>query len=139
MGQFLKRLKYLVTKGLLLPKEPYKMVLVVRTDISMSTGKIAGQCAHAAVECYDSCKNNKVNQEYLDAWFMLGQPKIVLRVTSEDRLKSLAVKASNCGLVTAIIKDAGRTQLEPGTISVLGIGPGPNSIVDSVTSHLKLL
>ncbi|XP_057324295.1 peptidyl-tRNA hydrolase 2, mitochondrial-like [Microplitis mediator] len=137
MGKLLRRLKYLITKGL--PKEPYKMVLVVRTDLSMSTGKIAGQCAHAAVECYDLCKNDKINGEYLESWLMVGQPKIVLKTSSEERLKSLASNANNHGLVTAIIKDAGRTQLEPGTISVLGIGPGPNSIVDKVTSHLKLL
>ena len=42
------------------------------------------------------------------------------------------------GLVTTIIHDAGHTQVDPGTATVLGIGPGPASVIDSVTGHLRL-
>ena len=31
---------------------PYKMVLLVRTDLGMAKGKVAAQCAHAALACY---------------------------------------------------------------------------------------
>lgn len=137
MGPLIGRLTYFITKGL--PKEPYKMVLVVRTDIIMGKGKTAAQCAHAAVECFSQCLANKVDKELLDAWLMLGQPKIVLKVSTEEQLKQLASDAKRTGLVTAIIKDAGKTQLDAGTISVLGIGPGPNSLVDKITASLKLL
>uniref|UniRef100_A0A6V7JUE1 peptidyl-tRNA hydrolase n=1 Tax=Bracon brevicornis TaxID=1563983 RepID=A0A6V7JUE1_9HYME len=136
MSHILRRLKYLVTKGV--PKEPCKMVLVVRSDIVMGRGKTASQCAHAAVECVNRCSGG-VNKEILDAWMVLGQPKIVLKVSGEKNLKELAKDAKNRGLIAVVIRDAGKTQLEPGTASVLGIGPGPNSVVDSVTSHLKLL
>jgi hypothetical protein len=30
-------------------QEPYKLVLAVRTDLRMSTGKVAAQCVHAAL------------------------------------------------------------------------------------------
>ena len=33
----------------------------------------------------------------------------------------------------------GRTQVDPGTITVIGIGPGPTEMVDSITGHLNLL
>ncbi|KAK0168453.1 hypothetical protein PV327_002251 [Microctonus hyperodae] len=131
------RLKYVITKGL--PKEPYKMILVVRTDIIMGRGKTAAQCAHAAIECFDQCQKSKVNKEFLTAWLMLGQPKIVVKISSEEQLKTLAKNAENEGLVTSIIRDAGKTQLNPGTITVLGVGPGPNSLINKVTSNLKLL
>jgi hypothetical protein len=29
--------------------EPLKMVMIVRTDLKMSSGKVAAQCVHAAV------------------------------------------------------------------------------------------
>ncbi|XP_011299881.1 peptidyl-tRNA hydrolase 2, mitochondrial-like [Fopius arisanus] len=137
MSYIIRRLKYLITNGF--PKEHCKMVLVVRSDIAMGRGKTASQCAHAAVECVQRCSSRKNNKEILDTWFFLGQPKIILKITSEEKLKNLADQVKTRGITAVIIRDAGKTQLEPGTISVLGIGPGPNSIVEDLTAHLKLL
>lgn len=36
----------------------------------------------------------------------------------------LAEKAIAAGLVTCLISDAGRTQIAPGSKTVLGVGPG---------------
>ncbi|XP_015122228.1 peptidyl-tRNA hydrolase 2, mitochondrial-like [Diachasma alloeum] len=137
MSHIISRLKYLVTNGF--PEESCKMVLVVRSDIAMGRGKTASQCAHAAVECVQRCSSGKMNKKILDTWFFLGQPKIVLKISSEEKLNDLAKEVKTRGLTAVVIKDAGKTQLEPGTTSVLGIGPGPNSIVDELTAHLKLL
>lgn len=115
------------------------MVLVVRSDLAMGRGKTASQCAHAAVECVQRSSSGKTNKEILDTWFFLGQPKIVLRISGQEKLKDLADEVKTRGITAVIIRDAGKTQLEPGTISVLGIGPGPNSIIDNLTAHLKLL
>ncbi|XP_033212726.1 peptidyl-tRNA hydrolase 2, mitochondrial [Belonocnema kinseyi] len=116
-----------------------KMVIVVRTDIPMGKGKIGAQCAHAALECYRKSTSIGSNRRVFNSWLLFGQPKVVLRISSEKELLSLAQKSRDSGLITAVIRDAGRTQLEPGTISVLGIGPAPTNIVDQVTSSLKLL
>lgn len=43
------------------------------------------------------------------------------------------------GLVAEVIQDAGRTQIEAGSLTVLGIGPAPASVINQVTGHLKLL
>ena len=36
----------------------YKMVIVTRTDLKLSPGKLAAQVAHAAVNCAFSTKKN---------------------------------------------------------------------------------
>lgn len=116
-----------------------KMVLVVRTDIPMGTGKIAAQCAHAAVQCCQEVNSTKAHKQAFYSWLSLGQPKIVVKIPSEKLLLNLADEAAKAGLPFAVIRDAGRTQLEPGTISVLGIGPAPKDSVNKITSSLKLL
>ncbi|XP_054006247.1 peptidyl-tRNA hydrolase 2, mitochondrial [Hylaeus anthracinus] len=116
-----------------------KMIIVVRSDIAMGKGKTAAQCAHAAVECYRIALNNVKHKQVLESWLLSGQPKIVVGVPNEERLLSIARSAHKVGLICAIIKDAGRTQLQPGTISVLGIGPGPKEVIDNITSKLKLV
>lgn len=121
------------------PKGFQKMVLVVRTDVNMSVGKIASQCAHAALEGYLKSSKGFVKGIGARTWLVLGQPKIVLRIENEKELLCLADQAKKIGLNTCLIRDAGKTQVKPGTITVLGIGPGSSEKVDSVTSHLRLL
>nr|XP_031839459.1 peptidyl-tRNA hydrolase 2, mitochondrial [Nomia melanderi] len=115
------------------------MVIIVRSDLSMGTGKTAAQCAHAAVECYRQAVDNSKYQELYEPWLLQGQPKIVVTIRNEQKLLTLAEDARKVGLITAVIKDAGKTVLKPGTISVLGIGPGPKEVVDNLTGNLKLL
>ncbi|XP_025994457.1 peptidyl-tRNA hydrolase 2, mitochondrial isoform X1 [Solenopsis invicta] len=119
--------------------ENCKMVIVVRSDLPMGKGKTAAQCAHAALECCRQTFNNEKKRLMFETWLRNGQPKIVVKIPSEEELLSLADKAQCAGLITAIIKDAGLTQLKPGTITVIGIGPGSNEIIDNLTSRLRLL
>ncbi|MEM0174022.1 MAG: peptidyl-tRNA hydrolase Pth2 [Sulfolobaceae archaeon] len=118
-----------------------KMVIVVRQDIEMGKGKIAAQVAHAAVNLILEIMegNEKEWKKWLDEWLKEGQPKIVLKVSSLDELLRRYEKAKEKGLPTVIIEDAGKTQLEPGTITCIGIGPAPNEEVDKITGDLKLL
>ncbi|KAL2743374.1 hypothetical protein V1477_008863 [Vespula maculifrons] len=112
---------------------------VKRTDIVMGKGKIAAQCAHAALECYRKATANPKKHYMFKDWLYNGQPKIVLKVSNEVELLDIAHKAQQVGITTAIIRDAGRTQLQSGTVTVIGIGPGPNVEINKITSHLKLL
>ena len=52
--------------------------------------------------------------------------------------RELQSKAISLGLATHAVADAGRTQVESGSVTVLGIF-GPDFIVNEVTGHLKLL
>lgn len=115
---------------------PAKMVLVVRTDLGMQKGKVAAQCAHAAVMCYKKALAEQ--PKVLSSWETLGQTKVCLRVGGEDELLHLAGLAREAGLVTAVVRDAGRTQVEVGAFTVLGIGPAPVSQVEVITGHLRL-
>lgn len=119
--------------------ENCKMVIVVRSDLPMGRGKTAAQCAHAALECCLQTFNNKKKQLMFESWLRSGQPKIVVKIPNEKELLILADKAQRAGLITAIIKDAGVTQIKPGTITVVGIGPGSTEVIDSITSRLRLL
>ncbi|XP_035894100.1 probable peptidyl-tRNA hydrolase 2 [Anopheles stephensi] len=117
-----------------------KMVLVVRSDLGLKKGKIASQCAHAAVLCCMRAQaGGGPGRTKLDAWLMQGQPKIVLRVDSLQEMHSLMERAETIGVVAEIVRDAGRTQVASGTETVLGLGPDSREAIDSLVGNLKLL
>ena len=116
-----------------------KMVLVVRTDLKMGKGKAAAQCAHAAVDLYKRALHR--TPKLVQQWEMFGQAKVALKAPEENAqevLMTLKKQAEEAGLSAVIIQDAGRTQIEAGSATVLGIGPAPADIIDKITGHLKL-
>ena len=118
-------------------KDDYKMVIVIRDDLKLSPGKLAVQVAHAAVECSFISKRKK--PKWFRKWKEQGAKKVVVRVSSLEDLYKLKDKAEELDLVAKIIEDAGLTEVPPGTETVLGIGPGPSSIIDKITGNLPLL
>ncbi|KAH6640708.1 peptidyl-tRNA hydrolase PTH2-domain-containing protein [Chaetomium tenue] len=126
-------------------QEECKMVLVVRTDLGMTKGKIAAQCSHATLACYKALTRaaqqapSSAEGRILRAWEGAGQAKIAVQVKSEDELLELMGKARGLGVTARVIADQGRTQIAAGSRTVLGVGPAPKSLVDMVTGHLKLL
>jgi len=127
------------------PNEECKLVLVVRTDLGMTKGKIAAQCSHATLACYKTLvsaqtKNSQsAEAKLLQRWERLGQAKIAVQVKSEEEMLELMGKARSLGITAEVIQDAGRTQIDPGSLTVLGVGPAPKSQIDLVTGGLKLL
>lgn len=115
----------------------YKQVIVVRTDIRIGKGKLAVQVAHAAVSASEKARINR--PEWYSEWLKTGQKKAVVKASSLEELLKLKDKSEFLGLPSTLIEDAGLTQLEPGTITALGIGPAPSHIIDTITGKLKLL
>jgi len=115
----------------------YKMVLVARTDLKLSPGKLAVQVAHAAVSCALLTKKKK--PIWFSKWQREGEKKAVVKVASEDDFYPLREHAERLGIIADIIADAGLTEIPPGTKTVLGIGPAPTNIIDQVTGDLPLL
>jgi len=103
----------------------------------MGKGKIAVQVAHAAVTVSEQTRIRR--PEWWRAWFDEGQCKVVVKITSESELDKLRREAEAVGLAAAIIHDSGLTQVEPGTATCIGIGPGPGELVDKITGELPLL
>lgn len=117
--------------------DPLKMVLVVRGDLKMGKGKTAAQCAHASILCYEKCLHK--NPKLLQIWTDTGQPKVVLKAESLSEMESIYRKANDANIVAALVRDAGRTQLPAGSVTVLGIGPDTIENIDQLAKHLKLL
>jgi PTH2 family peptidyl-tRNA hydrolase len=102
-------------------------------------GKMAAQCSHATLACYKYFLSHAPTSPILKRWESLGQAKVALAVPSEEQMDELQAKAMSMGLCAQVIHDAGRTQIASGSATVLGLGPGPKSVIDGVTGHLKLL
>lgn len=125
--------------------ERFKMVLVVREDLGMSAGKIAAQCVHAALGAYQdlSTTSTDVQQQQglllLSAWRSQGEPVITLRAPDLSSLQILQAAASEQGLPTHLVRDAGRTEVTAGSITVLAIGPAPAALIDAHTGSFRLL
>lgn len=115
----------------------YKQVIAVRTDLGMSRGKIAVQVAHGSLSASENARLS--HQDVWRAWYREGQKKVAVKVASEEELLELRRAAINHRLPHALIRDAGMTELPPGTITVLGIGPARTEDIDKVTGNLKLL
>jgi len=115
----------------------YKQVIILRSDLKMSKGKIAAQAGHAAVSAAEEAR--KLHSNWWKAWLKEGQCKIAVKVGSEKELLKLEKEAKELRLPSALISDRGLTELPPDTITCLGIGPAPSNKVDKITGKLALL
>ncbi|MBC7130793.1 peptidyl-tRNA hydrolase [Candidatus Bathyarchaeota archaeon] len=115
----------------------FKQVLVFRADLKLSKGKVAAQAGHAAVSAAEEAR--KKRPEWWKAWIREGQCKIAVKVKNEDELLNLEKKAAEMELPHALIVDRGLTEIPPGTVTCLGIGPAPVEKVDKLTGMLPLL
>jgi len=115
----------------------YKQVLVIRTDLKMGRGKIAVQVAHAAVTAAEIARKHEPS--WWQRWLDEGQKKVVVKVSTLKDLLAIYDEAVRSKLPSDIIRDRGLTEIPPGTVTTVGIGPAPTKKVDKITANLPLL
>ena len=115
----------------------YKMCIVLRMDLGMSTGKLIAQAAHAAVGASELGK--KENHKAWRRWRDEGAKKVALEAESLEEIEELAEKADKLDIVNILIQDAGHTEVPPGTVTALGLGPDRSDLLDKVTGSLPLI
>lgn len=76
---------------------------------------------------------NDTTLRHMQAWLYRAQAKITLKVDNEKDMDAIAAAARAAGIAVCAIEDAGRTEVEPGTRTVLGIGPAPKADIDKIT------
>jgi len=112
----------------------YKQVILVRSDLKLPKGKMAAQCAHASVDAVLKSSKDKV-----DEWKGEGMKKVILKIADEKELLKFQRLAKKEKLVAALITDAGKTVVAPGTKTCLAIGPDSSEKIDRLTSKLKMV
>jgi PTH2 family peptidyl-tRNA hydrolase len=113
-----------------------KQVIIVRTDLGMGKGKIAAQVGHACVLGAEHVR--KSHPEWFNKWWS-GQEKVVVKVLGIRELQEVKRHAIELDLPWSEVTDAGHTQIAPGTITCISIGPAPENIINKITGDLKLL
>lgn len=115
----------------------FKQSVAVRADLGMGKGKAAAQVGHACVMAAEEARRSR--PDWLAGWISGHQKKVVVRVDGMDGLRGVRMTAAQLGLPWAQVADAGLTQLEPGTVTCVSVGPAPSDLVDRVTGGLRLL
>ncbi|KAM7006364.1 UBA_like_SF and PTH2 domain-containing protein [Labrus bergylta] len=116
----------------------FKMVFVVNMDLAMGVGKVAAQVGHAAVGLYQALQEKNSWREMAWKWDHSGSKKVVVQGTNVAHLLELQALAMSLSLPTYLVQDAGLTQVESGSRTVLAI-MGEEDMVNNVTGSLKLL
>ncbi len=102
------------------------MYFCVNKSLSMSKGKIASQVGHAAHIMTDTIIRNKTKQQEVFAryedWYKTGAKMIVLGLTV-DELNDVMQRND-----IIYVKDAGKTQIEPNSLTVVCIAPTTEKI-----------
>ena len=113
-----------------------KQVIIARTDLGLSPGKLAAQVAHASVNASEAARH--VTPEWHETWLDGEYTKIVLEGDGETHLRHLAEDADSANLPYALVSDAGYTEVESGTVTALCIGPAETTSIDPLTGDLSL-
>lgn len=133
-----------------------KQYIIVRTDLGMSSGKLATQSAHACMKVFfDKFQHtqiclNKSDGELVDGFFYVPTEaeinwingrftKITKKVKNENQLLKVYQAAKDTGLNASLIKDAGLFGLEGENYTCVAVGPNYVEDCEPIVGKLQLL
>eukprot|EP00102_Acyrthosiphon_pisum_P020509 XP_016657719.1 PREDICTED: peptidyl-tRNA hydrolase 2, mitochondrial isoform X1 [Acyrthosiphon pisum] len=117
-------------------KGEFKMALLVRHDLKMGKGKVAAQCSHAIVHCYEEGLRLKPSE--INSWESDNKPVNIFKVADEETMLEFQQLAIEKGFSTYVVVDAGRTQVAPSSKTVMAIGPVESEEIDLFTQSLEV-
>ena len=135
-------------------EDPIIMYLIVRESLGMGSGKTAAQCAHASqmllIKYMDAKANinwtlvahgdeeEKIKSEQVmlfQSWLNSSFRKVVLKADDKEWSK-LKEDVEDCDV---IVVDAGLTEIEPGSETVIGLHPMHKSLAGKLIKRLQVL
>lgn len=114
------------------PSTEYTLYLLINTDLKMSDGKIISQICHALESVHE-----RADPDLIKVWKKSGKKKVVLKsnTASMNEIVDVCRKKS---ILSFSVFDAGRTQVESGSFTVLAIGPEQSEKSGELVKSLKL-
>jgi len=110
-----------------------KQVIILRSDLGMSRGKLAAQACHASLGAYKKADERKIKK-----WEFEGGRKVIVQVNSQEDLFLIYELVKATDIPSYLVTDAGFTEIPPSTITSLGVGPDEDEKIDKITQGLKL-
>lgn len=104
------------------------MYIFINKGLQMSTGKVAAQAAHAAVEAFRIS-----NLEMVGKWYEgKHYTKLVMEARDDQHIQTIAGYLSERGFKSSFIIDEGRNEIAPHSFTALGV-----EIVDREDPHTE--
>ena len=100
--------------------------VVLRKDLRLGKGKFCTQSAHAIVTLIP---------ERGKKWNFEKKPVEIWTVKDEENLLSIYRQAQKLKVNCTLIRDAGKTQIAPGTKTAVGLGPINEAIFEKIVSN----
>lgn len=139
----------------------YKQIIIARTDLGMSPGKLAAQVSHGSIAFLSHFIRNNVDvnghvdgyidEDILHNWIEGAFTKCVLKAKNKNHLLKAKNMAEDMGMVEGkdffCIEDNCLTELEPEfidengigrTLTVIGFAPMSSDIIDKIGKKYQL-
>ncbi len=116
------------------------MYLVLRSDLNLPKGKAIAQAGHAvqlAIRAVEK-SGREQNLAWLREWEAGSYTKIALKIGSLEELERLSESLAEADIIHCRVVDEGRTAIEPGTTTAIGIAPMPKTYSAALIGLFKL-